>query len=153
MKIKQKSVVQLNDRIIKPRLIIKNCPDPAAHRIKFKLIEKTATNTGRIGITGIVMNLGHREFKNGGGVAYLYEGPTLKRSKRFSYLAPGAKLILGFTRTWYSRSAEEGEFPPTYKLVILYDAAISVSDKQGNKDCNMNNNKLSRSGASINSLL
>ncbi len=152
--VKPISGVQMNTATLRrPQLVLKNCPDPAAYQIKFDLLEHTATFTGRVRITGIVKNVGKKEFKGGGGMAYLYEGSTLRKTKVFSTLAPGATMSLSFDRTWYASSTSEGEFPPIYKLMILYDPDILMDSNKDNDDCNINNNKLTRSGAAINEML
>lgn len=151
--LKPLAIVQLNKVVLRPQLIRKDCPDPAAYKIDFVLLQHTATFTGRVQITGVVKNVGSKEFKGGGGMAYLYEGSTLRRTKVFSNLLPGATISLSYTRTWYAASPSEGEFPPTYKLVILYDPDILKDGNKDNDDCTLNNNKLARSGSGINDLL
>ncbi|MCK5221277.1 MAG: hypothetical protein KAR14_06845 [Candidatus Aminicenantes bacterium] len=151
--IKPLSTVQLNRAVLRPQFIRRDCPDPAAHKINFTLLQQTATFTGRVQITGVVKNVGLKEFKGGGGMAYLYEGSTLRKTKVFSNLLPGGTISLSYIRTWYAASPSEGEFPPTYKLVILYDPDILLDGNKDNDDCTLNNNKLTRSGSGINDLL
>ncbi|MCK5004908.1 MAG: hypothetical protein KAS21_07460 [Candidatus Aminicenantes bacterium] len=151
--IKPLSTVQLNRAVLRPQLVKRDCPDPAAYKIDFELLQQTATFTGRVKITGVVKNVGLKEFKGGGGMAYLYEGSSLRKTKVFSNLLPGETLSLSYIRTWYAASPSEGEFPPTYKLVILYDIDILKDGNKDNDDCTLNNNKLERSGKGINELL
>jgi len=151
--IKPLAVVPLNKVVLKPQLIRKGCPDPAAYKINFILLEKTATFTGRVQITGVVKNIGAKEFKGGGGTAYLYEDSALRKTKAFSSLLPGEKISLSYVRTWYASSTSEGEFPPKYKLVIQYDIDILRDGNKNNDDCNIKNNELERSGRGINDLL
>ncbi len=139
-----------------PNLIKKiikiGCPDPAAFAIIFKIVNRFSTFTGKVRITGVIKNVGSKAFSGGGGMAYLYEGNTLRKTKNFSYIAPGTTISLFYERNWNSSSPSEGEFPPKYKLVILYDPDILMDGNKNNDDCKITNNRKERSGSGINSL-
>jgi hypothetical protein len=131
----------------RPDMVI-HCPDPAAQRIDFSIVSRTDPWTGRVRITGVVKNIGGAyESKPGHQDIRLFDASTgVELAKKdFANLAPGQEVTVTFERSWNSSSPSEGEFPPTYKLVILYDP-------DGTKDCNGNNNEITRSGADINAM-
>lgn len=137
---------------LKPGIFKIGCPDPAAFAINFQIVNRFSTFTGKVRITGVVKNVGSKAFSGGGGMAYLYEGNTLRKTKSFSYIAPGATFSLFYERNWNASSPNEGEFPPKYKLVILYDPDILMDSNKNNDDCKITNNRKERSGSGINSL-
>lgn len=145
-----KPIINPNITILKP--LKPTCPDPAAYAINFSIINKFSTFKGKVRITGIVKNVGSKAFSGGGGMAYLYEGNTLRKTKSFSFLGVGATLSLYYERNWNRSSPSEGEFPPTYKLVIQYDPDILMDSNKNNDDCTLVNNSKVRNGAGINDL-
>ena len=62
-------------------------------------------------------------------------------------------MQLSWERDWNSSSPSEGEFPNSYRLLILYDPDIYMDANKDNDDCNQNNNKKERSGTEINDML
>lgn len=147
---------------VKPGLIGRNCPDPAAYEIRFQILSRDPGNRfkGRVRVTGIVKNIGGQTFIAGPNQAkaYLYEVPMGSSSGRIvaqreiRTLAPGATIPLTYERDWYSASPSEGEFPPTYRLQILLDPDIYMDASKDNDDCSQNNNKKERSGSDINNM-
>lgn len=137
------------------------CPDPAAYEIRFEIVNRTSQFNGRVRITGIVKNVGGKAFKSGPhqAKAYLYQlppgattGGTIVAQREFTNLAVDATFSLTYERNWRSSSAAEGEFPPTYRLLITYDPDIYMDNNKDNDDCNQGNNKKDRSGSEINDL-
>jgi hypothetical protein len=102
-------------------------------------------------ITGTVRNVGKGAFASNPGqqAVYLYEGDKIVASKNFTNLASNATLTVSFTRKWSSGT----EFPPMYKLVILYDPDIYLDGNPANDDANSSNNQIQRSGQGLNDLL
>lgn len=128
------------------------CPDPAAHRIDFRLLSKTSPFAGRVMITGVVKNLGGPyETRPNQQQMLLYEDNRMVASAPFSNLASGQEVSVSFQRNWNRSSPAEGEFPPTYKLIISYDPDITLDGNKQNDDCGNNNTK-TRSGVDINRL-
>jgi hypothetical protein len=152
--------------IIKPGTLTRACPDPAAHEIRFRIVRRYSQFRGRIRITGIVKNVGGKAFIAGPNQAkaYLYQlpagvpcanatGGTIVAQRAITNLAAGATLSLSWERDWNSSSPSEGEFPPCYRLLIIYDPDIYMDASKDNDDCNQNNNKKERSGTEINDML
>ncbi|MCP5101968.1 MAG: hypothetical protein GY950_01250 [bacterium] len=145
---------------VKPGLITRNCPDPAAVELRFQILSRDPANRfkGRVRITGIVKNIGSKRFIAGPNQAkaYLYEVPIgstsgrVRAQRAITSLAPGATMSLSFERNWYSASPSEGEFPPSYRLQILLDPDIYMDASKDNDDCSQTNNKKERSGSDIN---
>ena len=104
-------------------------------------------------VTGTIRNLGSEYSSSPGSqIASLFEGDTLVDSRDFLNLAPGESFELGFERPWNASSPAEGEFPPRYRLTIIYDPDISADGNALNDDCRSDNNTFERSGAFINGL-
>lgn len=146
---------------IQGAVITRSCPDPAAQEIRFEIVRKTSQFDGRVRITGIIKNVGAKAFTSGPNQAaiHLYQMPagatsggTLVAQRNFQNLAPGATLSVSYERDWHSSSPNEGEFPPTYRLLITYDPDIYMDGNEDNDDCNQNNNTKDRSGSGINDL-
>jgi hypothetical protein len=147
----------------RPDMVI-HCPDPAAQRIDFAIVKRTmelvngklrmSQYKGRVRITGVVKNVGKGAYESGPNQQgmYLYIGEKLLAKKDFGNLAPGQEATVTVEHDWDSASPSEGEFPPMYKLVIVYDPDISSDGNPKNDDCNGNNNVIQRSGADINAL-
>lgn len=135
------------------------CPDPAVQRIDFTIVSKTSQFSGKVRITGVVKNVGLEPYISGPNQQeiLLYEGPMGATSrvvarKKFQNLNPGQEVTVVYERNWDSASPSEGEFPPSYKVIIVYDPDIRMDSNPKNDDCNMNNNQKERSGADINAL-
>jgi hypothetical protein len=73
-------------------------------------------------------------------------------TKQFVNLAPGATETVAYERAWNSSSPSEGEFPPSYRLLITYDPDIYMDGNPENDDCDLSNNQMDRSGTGINEL-
>ncbi|MDJ0737591.1 MAG: hypothetical protein QNJ47_26615 [Nostocaceae cyanobacterium] len=141
---------------IKIPIVVKpiKCPNPAAHRIDFKIVRRTSQFRGRVRITGVVKNVGLANYEsrpNQQGI-YLYQGSKLVAKRNFQNLTPGQEVKISYYRNWNASSPSEGEFPPSYTLRILYDPDITLDSNPNNDDCNGGNNQKTRSGSSINDL-
>lgn len=156
----------IKPEFVKPGSISRNCPDPAAYEIQFRIVRRYSQFKGRIRITGIVKNIGGKAFVAGPNQAkaYLYQLPagvpcanatngTIVAQKAITNLPAGATLSLSWERDWNSSSPAEGEFPHCYRLLISYDPDIYMDASKDNDDCNQNNNKKDRSGTEINDML
>lgn len=140
------------------------CIDPAAFEIRFEIVRRVTQFTGRVRITGVVKNVGNAAFSCNAGAlqasAHLYEltpgattGGTLRGHTDFSALAVNGTVTVSFERDWNSSSPSEGEFPPSYMLMVVYDPDILLDSNTANDDCNTSNNRKSRSGTDINAML
>ncbi len=135
------------------------CPDPAAYQILFEMVRRFTQFKGRIRIVGVVKNVGGKDFRSNSeqASAHLYEGfPggrfNLVAHRPFANLAKGAEIRVTYERDWNISSPAEGEFPPTYRLLIVYDPDITLDGNKDNDDCNSRNNKKERSGSEIRDL-
>jgi hypothetical protein len=128
--------------------------DPAAQRIDFQILYKTTQFRGRVRVTGQIKNNGRLRYTSGANqqTVLLYEGPNLVASQNFQNLDPGQTVAFSFERMWDASSPSEGEFPPEYKILIIYDPDINLDGNRMNDDCNNANNQLIRSGSGINAL-
>lgn len=151
--------MQLRTDLIRPRV---DCIDPAATEIRFEIVRRDSQFTGRIRITGVVKNIGNKAFQSGPNqaAAYLYQlppgatsGGTLVAQQPFTDLAVGNALNVSWERDWNSSSPNEGEFPNSYRLLIVYDPDIYMDANKENDDCNGNNNQKDRNGSEINDML
>lgn len=138
---------------------IPKCPDPAVQRIDFAIVSKTSQFSGKVRITGVVKNVGFEPYISGPNQqeVFLYEGPMggtprLVARQKFQNLNPGQEVRVVYERNWDASSPAEGEFPPSYKVIITYDPDIRMDGNPKNDDCNMNNNQKERSGTEINAL-
>ncbi|PSR17114.1 hypothetical protein C8255_14255 [filamentous cyanobacterium CCP3] len=133
-------------------------PDPAVQAIDFTLLSRTSQFAGRVQIVGTVTNLGGPFTSRAGQQqVQLYETPLggrsqLVASQDFQNLAPGETIRVNYQRDWKASSPAEGEFPPSYQVVISYDPDIAIDGNSHNDDSNLQNNRLERSGAGINGL-
>jgi hypothetical protein len=136
------------------RLPAGQCPDPAAQRIDFRIVSRTSQFAGSVEIVGVVKNLGGGAYESQPNqqMMHLYEDARLVKHQAFHNLAPGQEVTIRYTRSWNSASPAEGEFPPTYKLVIVYDPDITKDGNPKNDDCVWANNTRTRSGTGINAL-
>lgn len=153
-----KSPIDDKAKQIKP-IPIKKCPDPAVQRIDFSIVSRTSQFSGKVRITGVVKNIGMESYISGPNQqeVFLYEGPMggtskLVARKKFQNLNPGQEVTVTYERQWDASSPSEGEFPPSYKVIIVYDPDIRLDGNPKNDDCNMNNNQKERSGTEINAL-
>ena len=134
--------------------VLSNCPDPAAHRIDFSIVQRTSQFAGRVKIVGVVKNVGQAAYESGPNQQdmYIYENNRLVARQPFHNLAPGQEVTVQHERAWNSSSPAEGEFPPAYKLAVSYDPDIYIDGNPKNNDCRSANNQKERSGADINAL-
>lgn len=137
-----------------PFLTVRRCPDPATHQIDFQIIRRVTQFRGRIRVTGVVHNVGRATYNSNPRQQsiLLYESSRLVAQRQFQNLTPGQEVRVTFVRDWDASSPAEGEFPPTYKLMIGYDPDIAIDGNPRNDDCNLSNNRRQRSGADINAL-
>lgn len=151
--------MQLKTDLIRPQV---DCIDPAAVEIRFDIVRRDSQFAGRVRINGVVKNIGNKTFQSGPNqaAAYLYQlppgatsGGTLVAQQPFTYLAVGDAINVSWERDWNSSSPNEGEFPNSYRLIIVYDPDIYMDANKDNDDCNGNNNQIDRSGTEINDML
>lgn len=135
------------------------CIDPAATSVDFAMVSRTSQFAGRVRITGKVKNVGNSAYESGPRqqTAQLYEivpgaRPRLVATTAFQNLAPNTEVAVSFVRDWNASSPAEGEFPPSYRVVVSYDPDILLDGNTKNDDCRTNNNTLERSGSALNAL-
>ena len=136
------------------------CADLEAHKIDFEIIPGSRDGfQGRVKVTGTVKNVGQTTFDSvpGQQEAYLYEIPPgglplLVARQVFEDLDPNNVAKVIYERDWDSSSPAEGEFPPSYRLELLYDPDIYIDGNPNNDDCNSRNNRMERLGEDINFL-
>ncbi|KAA1242837.1 hypothetical protein [Aquimarina sp. RZ0] len=155
-------------------LIVSGCPSDDVINLGTIDLEATSINfsikrdsinefRGTATITGIITNIGDREFTSSDGQQsiLLYQRnlgtPSgnpgdLVSQKNFTTLNSGATETVTFTRNWSSASPGEGEFPPDYQIIISYDPDILTDGNDANNDENPANNELTVSGSDINDL-
>ncbi len=140
---------------LKRRLPRRVCPDPAAYRLTFRIVSRTSRTRGRVEIAGVVKNVGRGAYVTRAGQQgiQLWEGRRMVRNLDFRNLTPGQSKTVRYRRNWNSASPGEGEFPPTYKLWIIYDPDITKDGNRSNDDCRGSNNRIQRSGQGINVML
>jgi hypothetical protein len=133
--------------------------DPAATAIQFAITNQTSQFRGTVKITGVVENIGDSLFDSNPGqqTVLLYEvplggNPVLVGQKTFEDLTPGQRVKVSYSREWDASSPSEGEFPPTYRVQIVYDPDILLDGNPFNDDPNSVNNQRDRSGSGINAL-
>lgn len=145
-----------------PRDLRSTCPDLAASRIDFSIVSRRDPYHGRVSIVGVVKNVGTTAYESGPTqqTVQLYEGPyfglptgrRLVAQQAFQNLAPGQEISVRYERDWYSASPAEGEFPPSYTVMISYDPDIGHDSNPKNNDCVNTNNMKERNGDDINGL-
>lgn len=136
------------------------CPDPAVQNIIFEIIDQTTAFRGRVRITGIVRNVGGPYISSDGQQSVaLYEiplggtlPPTPTATQAFKDLGSGNEVRVTYERDWDSSSPSEGEFPPNYRVMLMYDPDITADGNERNDDCDSSNNMLEKSGTGINDL-
>ena len=160
----RRPAVSLPPRTRPGTIVGRACIDPAAVEIRFEIVRRDTQFRGRVRITGVVKNVGNTPFSCNPGTsqasAHLYElpagatsGGVLRAHTDFSALAVNSTVIVSYERDWDSSSPAEGEFAPSYKLMIVYDPDILLDSNTANDDCNVNNNSKPRSGTEINAML
>lgn len=144
----------LPGRLPLPPIDLRCRVDPAAVDLKFQVLRRTSRFRGVVQVTALVKNLGRSNYLSGPHqqALYLYEDNRLVAKREFTTLASGAELSLAYRRNWDASSPAEGEFPPTYKLMIAYDPDIAIDGNPNNDDCRLGNNRLQKSGVLINQL-
>jgi hypothetical protein len=136
--------------------VVKECRDPAAFSLKYKVVAKDPkwpTTQGRIRIEGVVKNVGNAVFESDPrqASAQLYETPasgpaSVKAKQDIPRLDPGATIMLHYETAWNTAT----EFPPKYVLQLTYDPDIYIDANPKNDDCNRNNNRMELTGQQIN---
>lgn len=139
---------------------VKECPDPAAIELRFSIVSRSSQFRARVRITGVVKNIGNKNFQSGPNQAsaYLYEipmggTPILRAQQAIVNLATGASIELNYERDWDASSPNEGEFPPNYRLTIGLDPDIYMDGNTNNDDCSQENNNKERNGMEMNTLV
>ncbi|MBF0207449.1 MAG: hypothetical protein HQK53_11225 [Oligoflexia bacterium] len=155
------SMAVINDRDndssfheIMPLPIVRCQLDPAVTKINFSIIRKYSQFRGKVQIAATIQNIGTIGYVSAPNQQsiLLYEGDRLVARKKFQNLRPREMVTISYQRDWNASSPNEGEFPPMYKAMIIYDPDILMDNNKLNDDCNARNNQLSRSGMDINRL-
>jgi hypothetical protein len=116
----------------------KRCADVSAE-IGLDVVRHTRPYVADVRITGFARNLGPSVLSEPGGMMWLYEGDKLVREAKLNAVAVGDAVSVAYDRPWDSASPSEGEFPPTYRVVV-----------KAPTDCNGKNNDFRTSGADLN---
>ena len=74
---------------------------------------------------------------------------TVVATQDFEDLAPGETVTVSFTKVGWSTV---NEFPPDYRVFIVYAPDIFMDGNDNNDDCATSDNTLERSGSEINDL-
>jgi hypothetical protein len=135
--------------------------DLAAESINFSVVKVIDQFNAVVKIEGVVRNIGRLRYTSGANQqsVRLYEqngGLGTRRllaSRSFQNLAPNATVKVSFTRNWNKSSPAEGEFPPTYVLVIGFEPDISIDGNTNNDDSNADNNSFTKSSREINTMI
>lgn len=136
-------------------------PDPAVVRIDFSIRkDKFHPTRGTAMIIAVVKNVGTAPYNTRAGQqnVQIFEMPLggtpgpAKKVCDFGSLLVNAEYRCELDRPWDSSSPAEGEFPPNYKAMIVYDPDIRLDGNPKNDDINSKNNQLQVSGARINDL-
>jgi hypothetical protein len=141
-------------------ILLLNDIDLAAESINFSIVKVRSQFSAVVKIEGVVRNVGKLTYTSGANQqsVRLYEqngGIGTRRlvaSRPFQNLAPNATVKVSFTRNWNKSSPAEGEFPPTYVLVIGFEPDITIDGNNSNDDSNSENNSLTKSGREINTM-
>lgn len=150
--------VKPKEMMMKP--VTAPCPDPAAKTLDFEIVSRTGDFRGRVRIVGVVKNLGRAAYESGPNQqsVQLWEdvqGASERQpvaSQAFQDLAPNQEVRVSYERDWNASSPAEGEFPPSYILMISYDPDIQMDGNEANDDCRAGNNRKERSGMDINAM-
>ena len=133
-------------------------PDLSASQIAFTLLNRRSAFAGQVQIVGRVANLGGPYRSNPGlQRALLYEvspggGRQLVATADFDSLTAPNTIELTYTRDWQASSSAEGEFPPSYELILSLSKVLRQDGNPSNDDSNPDNNQLILSGSDINAL-
>ena len=135
-------------------------PDPAVVRFEFSITKnKLRPTRGTAHITAVVKNIGDTPYNTGPAQQniQIFELPLGRASSgpakkvcTFGNLTVGQEVRCQYDRPWDSSSPAEGEFPPNYKAMIVYDPDITLDGNPKNDDKNAKNNSLEASGSPIN---
>lgn len=132
-----------------------NCPDLAGSAINFQMVRKYNNFNGLVKITGIVKNIGSQHFSSSANqmTVALYEispggSSRMVARQSFSSVPAGRTVQVSWNRRWYTGN----EFPPSYKVCVIYDPDIKLDGNKANDDCNSSNNCKQRAGGDINRL-
>lgn len=128
------------------KLSYKNTIDPAVTDIKFTTIKKTTGD--KLRITGVVKNIGGRNFNSGANQQFIQlwemrSGVDRHKLKDLPFTSLNAgqeiKIILELPALKPGK-----EFPPDYQVVIVYDPDIYIDDNKTNDDSVSSNNSLTK---------
>jgi hypothetical protein len=129
--------------------------DLAAKEIKYTLLRKDSPYKGRVKITGVIQNVGRKQYVEVPGTAQLVSlsesndgsvSPSLssfrtfRGEQRIPNLLPGEKMEISYETEWITSK----EFPPVY--------AVNISAFEANYDCNTSNNRVERRSEPVNTL-
>jgi hypothetical protein len=144
---------------IPTNITIKTAIDLVAQDIVFSIVSRKDKKSGSVKIEDIVKNTGSSAYNSAPEqqIALLYEevpgtAPRLVASQNFQNVPAGGTVKVSFTRNWNRSATDLSEFPPNYILVIVFEPDIYIDGNDQNNDSNTTNNRLSKSGAAINSL-
>jgi hypothetical protein len=121
-------------------------PDPAAVGIQFQILGRSCPFKGRVRITGVIRNVGDSTSRF--GHVWLLENGRLVAERWYQSLAPGQLFTVSYDRNWDTSPHAEGEFPPTYWLMV----PVADDGPRDTDDSYLGNNELKRSGAGINAM-
>jgi len=131
-----------------------------ADRIDLTIVSTTSAFAGRVRITGVLRNVGGAAYNSSPGQQSLalYQDPigltsvTPVAIQTFEDVPVGAEVSVSWERDWNSSSPNEGEFPPNYRILILYDPDILLDGNTENDDSDLTNNSLTLNGSNVNDL-
>jgi hypothetical protein len=131
------------------------CPDPSAARMDLAVVRRDPSGwSGRVRITGVVKNVGSAPYVSGANqqIVSIYQVQNnhnvLVATRAFGNLAVGEETTIVFETEWYAPN----EFPPSFRMMIVYDPDIRLDGNPKNDDCKMSNNTRERTGAEISAL-
>ena len=152
-----KAKAQVNSKVKYPGKFVyqPNCPDLQAASVNFRIVRRYSQFSGLVKVTGVVKNIGKQHFVGNASQMSinLYEVKASGRTKlirKVSY----ASINSGQTKSVsaYVRWSASDEFPPSYRVHIVYDPDIKKDGNPRNDDCNRANNSKQRPGSDINRL-
>lgn len=127
---------------------LKPCPDLKAEPIKFEIVGEKSTHVLRVKVTGIVTNIGSKEYRSNVGQqsVNLYIGRNWVNTKdNITSIAPSESVSVSYTMDFHLAN----EFPETAKVSISYDPDILNDGNPMNDDCTTANNTATRSMADV----
>lgn len=124
-----------------------DCMDPAVATVEVEVLEKDGS-TGRIRITGTVINVGLQTFDSSEGqqAVELVESNTVVATTTFVDLETAEEVTVTYETAWNSAS----EFLPDYTVRLSYDPDIFIDGNEENDDCRTANNSRTLTAAEIN---